>query len=367
MPQSFGNQLSIKLLAILVSVISVSHLNAQTITFDPAQAGGNIDTAEVWIGGNEPDMEGENGIVETDAVLIIGNNLGAWTSADSYTYGGGSTLTVGSSAAIIANTTPTNLAGTNGTGDYGHQNAGMSTFNDATLLVNDDVFSNNSMMIFNEGSMAFVGDDFEANGNPAQANTEVSFITINGGTHQIGDRMGVQNGNMFETLGGSITSSRARLDAEGFWNVDCDALIRVMNGFDGPDGDGFAGTVNIASTWSGQWTNDFFSGNQWETLVTADDSTWNLNGTRITAASFATDFQVTNNGTTLSLVAPDAKPNDDVLKGDVDLSGTVTFLDINPFIMVLSSNGFQAEADCDCDGDVDFLDIQPFIDILAGN
>jgi len=55
------------------------------------------------------------------------------------------------------------------------------------------------------------------------------------------------------------------------------------------------------------------------------------------------------------------------LKGDVDLDGMVTFLDINPFIVILSSNGFQAEADCDCDGDVDFLDIQPFIDILAGN
>jgi hypothetical protein len=57
----------------------------------------------------------------------------------------------------------------------------------------------------------------------------------------------------------------------------------------------------------------------------------------------------------------------DVLKGDVDLSGTVTFLDISPFIMLLSSDQFQEEADCDCDGDLDFLDIQPFIDILSGN
>ncbi len=56
-----------------------------------------------------------------------------------------------------------------------------------------------------------------------------------------------------------------------------------------------------------------------------------------------------------------------VLKGDVDLDGSVTFLDINPFIQLLASNGFQAEADCDCDGDLDFLDIQPFINILAGN
>lgn len=56
-----------------------------------------------------------------------------------------------------------------------------------------------------------------------------------------------------------------------------------------------------------------------------------------------------------------------VLKGDVNLDGNITFLDINPFIVLLSSNGFSAEADCDCDGDLDFLDIQPFIDKLAGN
>lgn len=67
----------------------------------------------------------------------------------------------------------------------------------------------------------------------------------------------------------------------------------------------------------------------------------------------------------ITIAVPGEAP--DVLKGDVNLDGGVTFLDINPFIVVLSSNGFQAEADIDCDGDVDFLDIQPFIDILAGN
>jgi hypothetical protein len=55
-----------------------------------------------------------------------------------------------------------------------------------------------------------------------------------------------------------------------------------------------------------------------------------------------------------------------VLLGDVDMSGVVDFLDISPFIGVLSSNGGQAEADCDQDGDVDFLDITPFIAILSG-
>ena len=68
-----------------------------------------------------------------------------------------------------------------------------------------------------------------------------------------------------------------------------------------------------------------------------------------------------------SPVQPDGGEEREKRKGDVDLDGAVTFLDINPFIDVLSGGGFQAEADADCDGDVDFLDIQPFIDILAGN
>ena len=51
--------------------------------------------------------------------------------------------------------------------------------------------------------------------------------------------------------------------------------------------------------------------------------------------------------------------------GDVDLSGSVDFLDIQPFIAVLSGGTNQCEADCDQSGMVDFLDIQPFIAILS--
>ena len=53
------------------------------------------------------------------------------------------------------------------------------------------------------------------------------------------------------------------------------------------------------------------------------------------------------------------------LHGDVDLSGAVTFADIPPFIVVLSSGGFQAEADCTPDGTVDFADIPSFVNALS--
>jgi len=58
---------------------------------------------------------------------------------------------------------------------------------------------------------------------------------------------------------------------------------------------------------------------------------------------------------------------DDFLLGDVNLDGAVNFLDIRPFISVLSSGGFQIEADIDESGTVDFLDITPFIAILSGS
>ena len=56
-----------------------------------------------------------------------------------------------------------------------------------------------------------------------------------------------------------------------------------------------------------------------------------------------------------------------VLLGDANLDGEVTFLDINPFIQLLASSTFLAQADCNEDGILSFLDIAPFIAILAGN
>lgn len=56
-----------------------------------------------------------------------------------------------------------------------------------------------------------------------------------------------------------------------------------------------------------------------------------------------------------------------VVKGDVNMSGAVDFLDITPFIAILSAGDFQAEADVDCSGAVNFLDIAEFIAILTGS
>lgn len=67
----------------------------------------------------------------------------------------------------------------------------------------------------------------------------------------------------------------------------------------------------------------------------------------------------------LDYVATGTVP-DPVLLGDVNLDNVVNFLDIAPFIALLSSDGFQDEADIDINGVVNFLDIGPFIGILSG-
>ena len=57
--------------------------------------------------------------------------------------------------------------------------------------------------------------------------------------------------------------------------------------------------------------------------------------------------------------------DDSFLLGDVNRDGVVDFLDISPFIVLLSTQEFQAEADIDGNGVVDFLDISPFIIIIS--
>jgi len=60
------------------------------------------------------------------------------------------------------------------------------------------------------------------------------------------------------------------------------------------------------------------------------------------------------------------QPSTGGLLGDVNRDMSVDFLDIVPFIAVLSTQMFQTEADINGDLVVDFLDIVPFIGLLAG-
>jgi hypothetical protein len=55
-----------------------------------------------------------------------------------------------------------------------------------------------------------------------------------------------------------------------------------------------------------------------------------------------------------------------VVLGDVNLDGVVNLLDVAPFVELLSSGVYQAEADTNMDGVVNLLDVDSFVDLLGG-
>ena len=78
----------------------------------------------------------------------------------------------------------------------------------------------------------------------------------------------------------------------------------------------------------------------------------------------ATNGSIAIQGLTVEVVTDD--PPIDLIC-DVNLDGVVNFLDIAPFISVLTFGNFQAEAYCNQDGVVNFLDIAPFITNLTNS
>ncbi len=55
-----------------------------------------------------------------------------------------------------------------------------------------------------------------------------------------------------------------------------------------------------------------------------------------------------------------------VLVGDINLDGSVNLSDVAPFVSLLSSGQFQAEADINGDGVVNLSDVAPFVELLSG-
>ena len=51
--------------------------------------------------------------------------------------------------------------------------------------------------------------------------------------------------------------------------------------------------------------------------------------------------------------------------GDVNGDGNLDLLDVQPFVVVLSSGGFDPAADMNGDGSVDLLDVAGFVDALS--
>ena len=172
-------------------------------------------------------------------------------------------------------------------------------------------------------------------------------------------------------------------------------LGSVVNISGGTIGNVFAARLGSEVNISGGTFGDSFQA-RFVSTVNIQGSEFSIDGTPLNNLQPGQPFTITDRDVTLSGVLADGEPfsfdlnsedtssindfeeffspdailsvvlTEPVLLGDSNLDGTVNFLDISPFIDILSANSFLAQADTNQDGVVDFMDIQSFIEILAG-
>ena len=154
---------------------------------------------------------------------------------------------------------------------------------------------------------------------------------------------GVGAQSFFE-LGGTIAGSQH--DRVGFNNVSLAGTLNVVpvNNFQPTPGQQFE-IVEIDGNRLG-----IFNG------LAQDDVVATIGNTNLEIDYFGGD------GNDIVLNAVDAGI---VLVGDVNLDGVVDLLDVGPFVALLISGTFQAEADINEDGEVNLLDVEPFVQLLS--
>jgi uncharacterized membrane protein len=171
----------------------------------------------------------------------------------------------------------------------------------------------------------------------------------------------------------------------GEWNGDASTWTLNGSSWDRAT----IGAGSIISTWTGIPTDiaddgtiigfDILQGNrrawiqyqgQGNLLVLKD---WaNLNGANIPAAQQLEVAQAISSdgskiighgfqqGAWIITITPD------FILGDVNGDGVVNLLDVQPFVVLLTTGGFQIEADINMDGVVDLLDVAGFVVLLTG-
>ena len=159
--------------------------------------------------------------------------------------------------------------------------------------------------------------------------------------------------NAFDHFGSSVS---------GAGDVNGDGRADLIVG--SPNANNFRGNARVLSGSDGSVLYNLDGDNEGDSFGLSVSGAGDVNGDGIDDFIIGAPFEEANySGYARVFVSQISAPA--CLLGDVDLSGTVDFLDIQPLIQNLCCGSFQCEADCDQSGMVDFLDIQPFIAILS--
>ena len=139
-------------------------------------------------------------------------------------------------------------------------------------------------------------------------------------------------------------------DGYSFNNASTTASIEIED---------LAGSTLLTTT-PDQWGGYSFD------LTSLNLGTYNLVITdTIGGTSMTNTYEFSHNGDRVTQLNITAASNS-VILGDVNGDGVANLLDVDPFINLISSGTFQAEADTNGDGTVNLLDVDSFVAILSG-
>jgi len=231
--------------------------------------------------------------------------------------------------------------------------AGFGKNGSATMTLNGDNIHTGNTTI-REGSLLvngihMGGNNYIINGGLLGGSGVVdSGVNLNSGSIAPGAEASVATrftttGDLNQAAGTTIaikvySGSNDRLVIGGTANLAGELVVELMPEYVPQDGDTF-------------------------TLVQADVVVGDFSSVTVVGApdDFDADVQINDGNAVLTLT--DAAV---VLLGDANQDGAIDFLDIVPFIGLLSGGPYLEEADFDQNGTVNFLDIRPFIALLSG-
>ncbi len=254
-----------------------------------------------------------------------------------------------------------------------------------TTLANGNVADVNT-----GGQIDFTGPVKTSTGTPNQAlNPLAGFMGEIDNINAPGTDLGIRTNNVNNDAAAGSQNGQFLQSTTGFYSVSdgADDVVALAPNTD------YIGTISVKFADAALNTleitvgiaaaNNAFNASHTDTVSIADTpgsvvgvntTTFNLLAFHSTSGAFGgTDGPASgssstgdaNNGIDISNVTITLEGALDYLLGDINRDGFVSFLDISPFIGLLTAGTFQVEADCNFDGVVDFLDIAPWIEILT--
>ena len=201
-----------------------------------------------------------------------------------------------------------------------------------------------------------------------------SLINISGGN--VSDSLEVSAGSEVNISGGTLRDIVAR----GSMNISGGNIERLFQANSGSVITVSGGSIDAIAASGGSQVNligrEFFvDGQELDTLVPGEAFTVTDRNVTLTGLladgqpfSFALNTSFSTSGfASSSATLTVTLDTTGILLGDVDRDGVVDFLDIPPFIDLITEGELQAEGDIDQSGAVDFLDIFPFVMILTNS